>query len=586
MSDAAPTIAEIDFLRSIARDAAHVMWFLGAGTSRSSGLPTASDITWDLKRNLYCLEQNQDIARHDWSNKAVQARIQSYVDGKGYPPLWDPAEYSFYFERTFGTDYAAQQAYLREALNTAKISLTIGPRALAGMLAMNRSPLAFTTNFDEILETAFAAVAGRNLSTFHLEGSYAALAALNAGQFPFYAKVHGDFRYQSVKNLSADLLSNDLEVQKAFLAAATRFGVIVSGYSGRDENVMKMFREAVDQNNAFSHGLYWTVPNASRVSPKVHELLAYAQSKGMKCGIVRTGTFDEMMSKIWKALANRPLELDAKVRSAIAAAVSIPLPALGTAYPMLRTNALLVTRLPDACATVDVKGEIKMGAIRSKMFETHSECTLAYTDRLLFWGSRDDVVKVAEGVTLGDAKAFALGDLTKSVHESGVLKGFVEETLARALVHGKPLLLRRADRTWYAVADHKNGTNDLYKPLRAAIGKGTLPAVHGPVFGLTDVFWAEAVALHLEERNGSLWLMLRPEVWITPLAERDAARDSLRARKRKRYNAQSFDILSAWIRILLGDLGGTPVKVTAFPDKENSALFEITTRTAYSKKSA
>ena len=85
-------------------------------------MPTASDDRWDLKRNLYCLEQNQDIARHDWGNKAVQARIQSYMDGKGFPSLWDPAEYSFYFERTFGDDYAAQQAYLRDALSTSKIS--------------------------------------------------------------------------------------------------------------------------------------------------------------------------------------------------------------------------------------------------------------------------------------------------------------------------------------------------------------------------------------------------------------------------------------------------------------------------------
>jgi hypothetical protein len=100
------------------------------------------------------------------------------------------------------------------------------------------------------------------------------------------------------------------------------------------------------------------------------------------------------------------------------------------------------------------------------------------------------------------------------------------------------------------------------------------------------VFWAEAVALHLEERNGSLWLLLRPDVWITPLAQRDEATDFLRARKLKRYNAQSFEILSAWIRILLGDLGGAPAKVTAFPDKEYSAAFEISTRTAYSRRSA
>ena len=508
------------------------------------------------------------------------------MDGKGYPSQGDPAEYSFYFERAFGADHAAQQAYLQEALSTAKVSLTIGPRALAGMLAMNRAPMVFTTNFDEILESAYSAVSGRNLSTFHLEGSYAALAALNAGQFPIYAKVHGDFRYQSVKNLSADLVNNDREICKAFFAAATRFGVIVAGYSGRDENVMQMFRGAIDQSNAFPHGLYWTVPNASRVAPKVHEMLIYAQSKGVKCGIVQTGTFDEMMSKVWKMLANRPPDIDSRVRSAIAASVCIPLPAAGTGSPMLRTNALLVIKLPNACAAVDVKGEIVMGEIRSKMFETRSECTLAYTDKLLFWGSSDDVKKVTEGVDLGDASPFPLGDLTKSVSESGVLKGFVEEALARALVHGKPLLLRRADRTWYAVVDHKNGASDLCKPLRSAVGKGRPEAVYGRVAGPRDLFWAEAVALRLEERNGSLWLMLRPDVWITPLAERDEATEFLRARKLKRYNAQSFEILSAWIRVLLGDLGGAPVKVTAYPDKDYEAAFEISTRTAYSRRSA
>ena len=586
MSAATATISEMEFLRSVVSDAAHVMWFLGSGASRSSGLPTASDITWDLKRNLYCLEQSQDIARHDWGNKAVQARIQSYMEGKGHPPLGDPAEYSFYFERTFGTDYAAQQTYLRRALGSDKVSLTIGPRALAGMLAMNRLPMVFTTNFDEILETAFAVVAGRNLPSFHLEGSYAALAALNAGQFPIYAKVHGDFRYQSVKNLSADLLSNDLEIRRAFLAAATRFGMIVAGYSGRDENVMQMFRDALDQNNAFPHGLYWTVPNASSVAPKVHKLVTYALSRGVKCGIVQMGTFDEMMSKIWKMLSDRPPELESKVRSASSASVSIPLPAAGTGFPMLRTNALLITKLPSKCAAVAATGEIRMGEIRSRIFETAVECTLAYTDKLMFWGSREDVEKVTEGVALGDENSFVFGDLTKSVDESGVLKGFVEETLARALVHGKPLLLRRADRTWYAVADHKNGTNDLYKPLRSAVGRGSLEPVHGRVTGRSDMFWAEAVALHLEERNGSLWLLLRPDVWITPLAQRDEATDFLRARKLKRYNAQSFEILSAWIRILLGDLGGAPAKVTAFPDKEYSAAFEISTRTAYSRRSA
>jgi hypothetical protein len=103
---AAPELTETQFLQHVTSAAPHLMWFLGAGASRSSGLPTATDIIWDLKRKLYCLLENQDIQEHDISNKAIQARIQSYMDAKGFPPLWDTREYSFYFEQTFGNDYA------------------------------------------------------------------------------------------------------------------------------------------------------------------------------------------------------------------------------------------------------------------------------------------------------------------------------------------------------------------------------------------------------------------------------------------------------------------------------------------------
>ena len=38
------------------------VWFLGAGTSRSAGLPTATDIIWDLKRRYYCVEVEKSEA--------------------------------------------------------------------------------------------------------------------------------------------------------------------------------------------------------------------------------------------------------------------------------------------------------------------------------------------------------------------------------------------------------------------------------------------------------------------------------------------------------------------------------------------
>lgn len=78
------------------------MWFLGAGTSRTAGLPTATDIIWDLKHRYYCLHENQDLQSHDINNSAIKQKIQAYMDSKGFPALWSPEEYSFYFDLTFG----------------------------------------------------------------------------------------------------------------------------------------------------------------------------------------------------------------------------------------------------------------------------------------------------------------------------------------------------------------------------------------------------------------------------------------------------------------------------------------------------
>ena len=60
-------------------------WFLGAGASATAGLPTATDILWDLKRRYYCQEENQDISRQDMQNEAVRTRIQGFMDSRGFP---------------------------------------------------------------------------------------------------------------------------------------------------------------------------------------------------------------------------------------------------------------------------------------------------------------------------------------------------------------------------------------------------------------------------------------------------------------------------------------------------------------------
>ena len=575
---------ETDFLQHYLQNAPHLMWFLGAGTSRTAGLPTAMDIIWDLKHRYYCLHENQDMQSHDINNSAIKQKIQAYMDSKGFPAPLSPEEYSFYFDLMFRNDDEAQQRYIHEAFANEKVSLNIGHRVLAALMEMGQARIVFTTNFDGVIETAFAAVTGKNLSTFHLEGSYAALDSLNAERFPLYAKVHGDFRYQSIKNLTEDLRSNDSEIQKCFLAAATRYGLVVSGYSGRDDNVMSMFRDALGQNNAFPQGLFWTIPRISGATENVRQLIAYAKEKSVRAHLVEIGTFDEMLSKIWRQLKEKPQTLNGKVRTAHVVNVSIPLPSLGNQFPILRTNALPVLTAPASCGVVDLDGSITYGDLKEKIIEKSPNAILTYTDKILFWGNKEEIIKVLPTEKINAIKHFNFDDAAKSASESPFVKSFFEEALATALCHGKPLFLRRKNRTYHAVVQHDAANNPLFSALRNVLNyKGKPGYITGNVPGLKDVLWAESVSIRLEERGSRLWVMLRPDIWIKPLAKRQEARDFLRKRLLYRYNNTSYSLLDAWIEILLGIIGsGSTVKLSCYPDAEYSADFEIGTRTAYS----
>jgi hypothetical protein len=85
--------------------------------------------------------------------------------------------------------------------------------------------------------------------------------------------------------------------------------------------------------------------------------------------LVQAGTFDEMLSKVWRQTDAKPKELNDKVRSASAKPVLIALPNAGTKYPVLRTNALLITKLPGACGAVEYDGNVDVGEVRSRCFE-------------------------------------------------------------------------------------------------------------------------------------------------------------------------------------------------------------------------
>ncbi|OPY74837.1 MAG: hypothetical protein A4E65_03735 [Syntrophorhabdus sp. PtaU1.Bin153] len=581
--------SEESFLAYFQQNATLLMWFLGAGVSRSAGMPTATDLIWDLKRTYYCLKENQDFQSHNVNNQAIKRKIQEYMDSKGFPAEGNPEEYSFYFDLTFGKDYDRQQTYINDQLAPKNISLNIGHRVMGAFLEIGLARVLFSTNFDDVIETAFSSVAGKSLSAFHLEGSYAALDALNAERFPIYAKIHGDFRYKSIKNLSDDLVKNDAEIQKCFLAASTRYGLIVSGYSGRDANVMAMFRSALEQNNAFPKGLFWTTPRLSDVAQPVTELIAQARSRGVRAHIIETGTFDTMMLKMWRQLRQKPEHLDSKVLSAKARPVKIALPRPGKATgPILRMNAFPILEYPCSCGSIEYSGRLRFADLADKKEQYQSDLVLSFTDRTLFWGIPDKVINILDGEKVTGVGKHEFEDPIGSITSSTIMKGFFEEALSRAICGQKPLLFRERFRTRYAVVDPKESNASLFAPLRTVLGYANRPGqISGVVPELKGATWAEAVVVRLEEKSGVLWLLIRPDIWIEPGTMRGAAVPFIRSKKLYRYNPKSYHLLTAWIQVLFGTVGtDESTKISCFSDSTFPATFTVSTRTAFSREGA
>jgi hypothetical protein len=60
-------------------------------------------------------------------------------------------------------------------------------------------------------------------------------------------KLHGDYRYDKLQNTEEELKSLDDELRKYLLQICKENGLIVVGYSGRDESVMSSLERVASE---------------------------------------------------------------------------------------------------------------------------------------------------------------------------------------------------------------------------------------------------------------------------------------------------------------------------------------------------
>lgn len=578
-----------EFITHYLLNAPQMMWLLGAGTSRSANMPSATDIIWDLKRRYYCLKENREITDNELSNESVRKKIQAYFDSLGAPTQYSEQEYAYYFKLVFGDNPDQHQKYLEEKLSPTLISLNSGHRILAALIEMQKAKLIFTTNFDAVIEQAFAFMTGKDMQAFNLNGSYAALSALNSEQFPIYAKMHGDFRYFEMKNLPEQLQKNDVEIEKCFVSGCTRYGIVVAGYSGRDQNVMDAFDKALESDNAFSKGLFWINSVQGFVFPRVEALIEKAKAKGINAHIIEADTFDALMSTIWKQIANKPVEFDTKIRRAIFEIPKIAKPAYGGKYPLIRMNAFPVIEMPVQCLAIDTKVSLTMTEFKEKLSQNKSSAITQKENKIYAWGSLEEIHKIFAPDEILAENPFNLTETLKDFKQNSLINSLYQRAIARALVKDKPLTLRKQRGSYYAVVSSKHEKFSEIEPLlkkalkrwdKNSGGWVDADSLVGAVRGFPGTYWMECVELSLEYIDNQFWLVLVPDIWVEPSEKRREVRDFLTNKKRARYNQTQNELLDVWKKILLGT--NDEVTTSAFEDGvEYNAQFKFQTRSAH-----
>jgi hypothetical protein len=571
-----PQIRVDDFSRRFALRAANLMWLLGAGASASAGIPTASDLIWDFKQRLFISQRRvSPKAVDDLSSPVIRAQLQSHIDSCGnLPPLGAPDEYAALFETTYSSE-ADRRTYLDSKTTGAKPSY--GHLALATLMRAQLTRIVWTTNFDALVADACAKIydATGALTSVALDAPDLAAQLINEGRWPIEVKLHGDFRSRRLKNTNDELRHQDVRLRRVLVDTCRRFGLVVAGYSGRDESVMDALEESLDIAGAFPAGLFWLHRGDGPPMPRVTQLLAHSVAKGVEAALVVVENFDETLRDLIRLLN----AIDTKVLESYAAErrrwSGAPSPSGASGWPVVRLNAVPFLRTPVVCRRIECKvgGHIEA---RRAVEQVGVDVLVARTRAgVLAFGTDADVRSAFETFAISD---FGLHTIeSKRLRYESSERGLLRRALTRAFVRQRSLnAIHKRTRDLLAPAEPKSV---IWKPLKRLVGN-----LSGSVGNHPELQWREGISVRIDWANDRLWLLIEPRTVFDGInaTNRAAAADFARERAVKRYNRQLNELIAFWSSLLAGN--GEELRAFGISDGVD-AVFCLSCDTAFSRRS-
>lgn len=372
---------------------------LGAGASISSGIPSGSDLVWHFKRELLSIsgkingKKFQDLKIED--NKKI---IQSYFEEEDVKVS---NAYSYYFEKCY-PDPLVRQEFLTNMVRDKKPS--IGFMCLSALVEEKKINTVWTTNFDDLIEKSITAL--NFLSCQVVSPDNARTVQNFRSDIPTVVKLHGDFRYDALQNTDAELQQLENNLHNYFLQASTQRGLLVVGYSGSDESVLRMLEKALESPNAFPKGLIWCIPKDVTPSERLANLIEMANLQNQRSGFMEIDSFDYFLHELYTVCELKSKQIDSIVDERFKQKRAFRLTQNQSNTTPILLNAIKAKYFPKSFFSTKTKinGEGKWKKLRNVLQNSNIVAAFSKGDTLSLFGNENEIKQVFKGYLTDDLK--------------------------------------------------------------------------------------------------------------------------------------------------------------------------------------
>lgn len=579
-------------------------WLLGAGASATAGIPTGYQMIQEFRTRLFASETGISLREIDPADPVWQSRIDLHHERKGIlPAKGDPSEYSRAFEALYPTP-EDRRLFIRNQVS--KGSPSLGHKVLGSLLGARKTSCVFTTNFDSLIESA-ATIASQLLPASErgtptlaaIDNAARAETCLRESEWPLIVKLHGDYQSVALKNTDQELAQQDAQLRLVLTQALQRFGLVVVGYSGRDESVMQALSAVLRFPVRYPKGIYWLCRDADSLLPSVRELLEQAELAQVDVHLVRGTTFDELCGDI-ADVTELPAPLVTHVFGdrSTAALTQVPLQRQAALRaPVLRLSAMPLIEMPKSARRIALNSNAGIADVRALLKQAGVRATVGQAGGpgVLAAFGPDALLEQA----LAPLGARLAGEIALDIARDSWAKGVIYDALVRALCRGLPLFARLHGRGHSLSVSRPNSElprelaqarNELLSRLKTAYRS----ELTGPIPG-TSSKYSEGLSIRLEQADDRWWAVFEPATFIDldhraadadppqASAEWRKAEDWRRERWVRKYNDRWSEILDAWVELLTYAQGPRRSAYGLVEEPGVDALFELGAKTARSR---